>query len=98
MKKSSGVLTESGPVMLHAGKYYGFSAKLGTGEGQVKLWDNPAAASGKLVEDMLMVSSTTIKTDGHDHNEAVECNDGLYLTISGVASAIVYYFDYPAPY
>jgi len=94
MKKPSGRITSSQVVMSGPGTYYGFLAKLGTGEGQVILYDNPTTAAGVVVDELLM-DGTEQKTGSRDHSIGIPCVSGLYCVVSGVVSVNIYSSENP---
>lgn len=87
IKQSSGEKIASGIIYSGQCLYYGFVCVTGGSNRTVGIYDN-VEASGKLVEKF--TADANKPTDGHSHANPVECNNGLYLDMSG-GNIIVFY-------
>lgn len=87
---SSGILSADAAVVTRPCILMGITLKAGTGAASCIVYDNSAAASGTEVAHDSIDGTTSLASSQHDLD--VECNNGIYLDLTGTgASAIVYY-------
>lgn len=93
IKISSGEKVAS--CIIHVGPclYYGFTCLPDGSNRTVKMYDNPAAASGTVIESF--VADANKPTDGHSHSNPVNCETGIYLSMSG-GTVNVWYLPLPS--
>jgi hypothetical protein len=86
---SSGIKTADGAIVARPCLYLGMTVLAGADIATGLLYDNATAASGKAIDKVR--SAATLSQHVHTTN-GIECNNGLYLDISGTdAEVIVYY-------
>jgi len=87
IKQSSGEKTSSAIIYSGQCLYYGFVCVTGGVNRTISIYNN-TANSGTKVETF--TADANKPTDGHSHANPVECNNGLYLEMSG-GTVIVFY-------
>lgn len=89
---SSGLKTADGVIVAKPCIYWGMSAGAdGTNAATVILYDNEAAASGTVIDKVIVDATAT--REGSAPAIGVICNKGIYLDIGGIGAEVVVYYS-----
>jgi hypothetical protein len=86
---SSGLKSASAAILVGPGTLKGLTVVGGSDATTVIVYDNPSAASGTVLEKIVIPAAESLRVD---YSCGVVANSGLYVSIAGTgAGAVVHY-------